>query len=173
MDMALYKCNKGFEFTNHDITNLTCKSDKSWGQLTFETSLNPECKRKQCGKPLAYENHIVNKISSAVVDQKLLYYYDDIIAYSCATGYFFSNTITKFPTSKCGSEKLWSLTEVPRCVPIKCGHAPPRVHGSFFNVSSINRSFYYQDVVEYKCNQGYDNLKGNNGFESISCTENG
>ena len=171
--MAIYTCNKGFQFKNPDITKLTCKSDKSWGQLNFEISYYPECQRKLCPQPRVYENHVIKKISSANIDQKLIYYYEDIIAYSCATGYVFDNNMKENLTSKCGYEETWSLIEPPRCVPIKCGIAPPRIHGSFLNMSNANRTFYYQDVLEYFCDQGYEYLKDNDGFESISCTENG
>lgn len=94
--------------------------------------------------------------------------FGDEIRYYCDDGYMFDDTIDVHHL--CQADGTWNH-QAPMCVPVPCGTAPQRVHGSAI-VDNDSHRFVYQDRVTYECDEGFE-WTGDESEETIECTASG
>ena len=127
-----YSCNPGYELIG--ILVRTCLANGSW------SGSEPTCLRIECPEPAHIENGIINGNS---------YNQGSRITYECNEGYRLKGLSIRL----CLGTKKWTGAD-PRCVKKKCPKPPSLLNGYF-----TGDKWYFQDIVEYNCDQGYD-LKG-------------
>ncbi|KAI8485711.1 hypothetical protein Bbelb_365450 [Branchiostoma belcheri] len=135
-DIIQFSCNPGYELDGS--SNLACQVDASWSGSV------PTCERVQC--PLQADPANGAKTGSN--------FYEDVVHFTCYSGH----DLVGNPTITCQADATWSGA-VPTCTRIECPVLTAPVNGAMFG------SNFFQDVVEFTCNSGYDRV----GTSSLSC----
>ncbi|XP_061566532.1 sushi, von Willebrand factor type A, EGF and pentraxin domain-containing protein 1 isoform X1 [Cololabis saira] len=123
-------CQPGFMLEGKSVS--VCQADGTWSHESLT------CVRASCGKPTPIHHGYVLVIGPEFT-------YKSVVKYECKEGY----KINGDPMLACQSDGLWDKPP-PRCDKIICDPPEDISHG-FLNGSS----FYYDDVVEYVCFDGY------------------
>ncbi|XP_053395851.1 sushi, von Willebrand factor type A, EGF and pentraxin domain-containing protein 1-like [Mercenaria mercenaria] len=124
-----YSCNDGYELDGPSIRR--CTESGEW------SGKEPFCTRNECPRPPPFQNGQFFASS---------YSQGSNIIYSCNEGY----ELIGISVRLCLSTLEWSGDE-PYCQRVQCPDPPPLDNGFYDGYE-----FYYGDVVEYKCNTGYD-----------------
>ncbi|KAI8507112.1 hypothetical protein Bbelb_155510 [Branchiostoma belcheri] len=135
-DIIQFNCNPGYELDGS--SNLACQVDASWSGSV------PTCERVQC--PLQADPANGAKTGSN--------FYEDVVHFTCYSGH----DLVGNPTITCQADATWSGS-APTCSRIECPVLTAPVNGAMFGNN------FFQDVVEFTCNSGYDRV----GTSSLSC----
>ncbi|KAI8484967.1 hypothetical protein Bbelb_373740, partial [Branchiostoma belcheri] len=126
-EVMSFTCNPGYE--PDGSASLTCQADGTWSGSV------PSCTRAQCPQLITPNN------GRKTGDN----YYQDVVTFLCDPGYELVG-----PTSlTCQADRTWS-GNVPTCTRVQCPVSSSPING----ISS--GSNFYQDVVQFTCDQGYD-----------------
>ncbi|XP_019638158.1 PREDICTED: fibrillin-1-like, partial [Branchiostoma belcheri] len=131
-----FTCNTGYNLVGS--STLTCQSDLTW------SGSSPTCSIVQCPLLAAPDNGGKTGGNS----------YQDVVTFSCNLGYDLvgSSSLT------CRADASWSGS-APTCSRVQCAVPSSPVNG---DSSGPN---FYQDVVQFTCDQGYDLV----GYSSSTC----
>ncbi|XP_019614494.1 PREDICTED: uncharacterized protein LOC109462395 [Branchiostoma belcheri] len=126
-DDVTFTCNTGYNLVG--ASSLICQSDLSW------SGSPPTCSIVQCPVLAAPDNGGKTGGSS----------YQDVVTFSCNLGYDLvgSSSVT------CQADATWSGS-APTCTRVQCPVASSPVNGD------SSGSNFYQDVVQFTCDPGYD-----------------
>ena len=135
-----YSCNPGYELVG-DLRR-TCLATREW------SGTEPICVRIECPEPAQLENGNIYGAS---------YTQGSRITYECHEGYKLKGLNFRL----CLGTKQWTGSD-PRCVRKKCPRPPPLSNGDF-----TGDQWFYQDIVEYHCDTGYE-IKGKHARQCLS-----
>ncbi|KAI8494281.1 hypothetical protein Bbelb_280410 [Branchiostoma belcheri] len=130
-DVVEFTCDSGYNLVGNPT--LTCQADVTWSGNV------PTCTRKECPVLTAPAN-------GAMTGSNL---YQDVVEFTCDSGY----NLVGNPTLTCQADVTWS-GNVPTCTRKECPVLTAPANGA------MTGSNFYQDVVEFTCDSGY-NLVGN------------
>ena len=131
---AIYSCNTGYEIRELDKTQAkrTCGLTGEWNGTDYI------CEVIECPHPQIQNGWI--KGSEYTIGKRIEYF--------CDEGYRLSG----IPLRICFYTKVWSGPD-PECIPIECTVPPPLENGVVLD--NGRTTFYYGDLVQYRCNDGY------------------
>ncbi|KAI8507036.1 hypothetical protein Bbelb_154750, partial [Branchiostoma belcheri] len=135
-DVATFTCNSGYDLVGS--SSLTCQADATWSGTA------PTCTRKVC--PL-----LTAPANGAVTGSNL---YEDVSTFTCDTGY----NLVGSSTLTCQADATWSGA-APTCARNQCPLLSAPTNGA---VTGTN---FYQDVVTFTCDSGYDLV----GSSTLTC----
>ena len=124
-----YLCNTGYVLDGPSTRR--CTESGEW------SGKEPECVRNECPRPPPFQNGRYYASS---------YSQGSNLVYTCNEGY----SLVGKGIRLCLSTHEWSGNE-PYCQKKKCPNPPP-IENGFFDGSE----FFYEDIVEYQCNTGYE-----------------
>ncbi|XP_078664090.1 E-selectin-like [Branchiostoma floridae x Branchiostoma belcheri] len=127
LDVVHFTCNSGYELVGDSSS--TCQADRTWSNNV------PSCNAVQC--PI-----LTAPVNGAITGNN---YYQDVVTFLCDPGY----DLVGIPSLTCQADATWSGI-VPTCTRIQCPALPSPMNG---DSSGPN---YYQDVVQFTCDPGYD-----------------
>ncbi|XP_013393808.1 sushi, von Willebrand factor type A, EGF and pentraxin domain-containing protein 1 [Lingula anatina] len=144
--VATFQCDEGFALIGRDL--LICTETGSWdGTL-------PKCERVTCTMPSDPQHgRLINKQS--------IYHYGDKLVYRCDDGFEFYGPDSRECIGFDGSTGRWTGFD-PTCGHISCGDPGTPQYGE-----RIGNSFKFNDVVTYRCKEGY-RLLGSSTRKCIS-----
>ncbi|XP_065918054.1 uncharacterized protein [Dysidea avara] len=136
-DIVDYECDDGFRLVGDSrrTCELSGTSSAAWSGAV------PECQRIDCGDPGAPSDGDVIFTTT---------YVDDIATYECNPGFELFGVTQR----TCQMSGLWTGT-VPECRRVNCGDP-----GEPENGTAIFDSTFFEDVVDYQCDDGFQ-LVGN------------
>ncbi|XP_063401402.1 sushi, von Willebrand factor type A, EGF and pentraxin domain-containing protein 1-like [Mytilus trossulus] len=137
-----YQCEPGFNLNGGRTRE--CLANGTWSDSP------PRCFPVSCGQPDRIEH------GSVVTNS---FTFKNTATYTCDTGY----NLIGDPERICMATGLWS-SALPTCSKLECDIPPNIDHGDY-----TESSFYYEDVVTYKCEHGY-NIDGKS---TIQCQGDG
>ncbi|KAI8482553.1 hypothetical protein Bbelb_397010, partial [Branchiostoma belcheri] len=135
-DVVTFLCDPGYELVG--LSSLTCRADRTWSGIV------PTCTPVQCPL-LAAPNY-----GEMTGDN----YYQDVVMFTCDFGY----ELDGFSSLTCEADRTWSGVE-PTCTPVQC---PLLTAPDYGEMTGDN---YYQDVVTFLCDPGYELV----GLSSLTC----
>lgn len=124
-----YLCNDGYGLDGPSLR--TCTETGEW------SGKEPTCSRNECPRPAPLQN---GRVHATALSQ------GSKVNYECNEGY----ELNGFSFRLCLSSLEWGGTD-PLCAKVNCPNPPPLNNGFYHG-----NDFYFQDIVEYKCNSGYD-----------------
>ncbi|KAI8480409.1 hypothetical protein Bbelb_418670 [Branchiostoma belcheri] len=139
-DTLTFTCNTGYNLVGS--STLTCQSDLTW------SGSPPTCEALLCPT-------LTTPVNGAVSGSNV---YGDTLTFTCYTGY----NLVGSSTLTCQSDLTWSGSP-PTCSIVQCPTLQSPTNGG----SSGDN--YYQDVMSFTCDSGYD-LEGS---ASITCQADG
>ncbi|XP_052215014.1 sushi, von Willebrand factor type A, EGF and pentraxin domain-containing protein 1-like isoform X2 [Dreissena polymorpha] len=127
-DVVNITCHEGFNMSGD--TTAKCLKDGTW-------NVSGKCDRVQCSNTTLNNSSISNQVT---------HYYQDVVNITCNIGFQMKGD----GTAQCLSNGMWNLSGT--CERIQCSNT------TTMNYSSITNSdkYYYQDVVNITCNEGYN-----------------
>ncbi|XP_078664131.1 CUB and sushi domain-containing protein 3-like [Branchiostoma floridae x Branchiostoma belcheri] len=135
-DLVQFTCNSGYDLLGN--TALVCQADTTWNGTV------PSCTRIECPLLTAPANGAQTGSN----------FYQDAMYFSCYSGFdLVGNSVIT-----CQADETWTAA-VPTCTRIQCPLLTAPVDGA------MTGSNYYQDMVEFTCNSGYDRV----GTSSLTC----
>ncbi|KAM3935359.1 complement receptor type 1-like isoform 2-T2 [Leptodactylus fuscus] len=140
------KCKEGFELVSGELNTVTC--------VGLVWSAFNSCKRKTCKAPETVPHGRILHNSSS-------FSYEDIIAYTCNTGY----KIKDISYRRCLSNQSWSLP-IPECEVETC--TSPRDINDGWSEPEME-IYLFNNTVTYGCHEQYQLV----GESSVTCHENG
>ncbi|XP_019633411.1 PREDICTED: uncharacterized protein LOC109476834 [Branchiostoma belcheri] len=126
-DVMSFTCESGYELEGS--ASITCQADGTWSGSA------PSCTRAQCPPLTAPDN------GRKTGDN----FYQDVVTFLCDPGY----ELVGLSSLTCQADRTWS-GNVPTCTRVQCPVSSSPING----ISS--GSNFYQDVVQFTCDQGYD-----------------
>ncbi|XP_078583742.1 CUB and sushi domain-containing protein 3-like [Branchiostoma floridae x Branchiostoma japonicum] len=135
-DIARFTCNSGYDRVGS--SSLTCQADRTWDGIA------PTCTRVQCPSLTAPENGAMTGNN----------FYQDVLLFTCDTGYEMVGTASL----TCQADRMWTGT-APTCRRVQCPLLTAAANGE---MTGFN---FYQDVVEFTCDSGYEMI----GSVSLTC----
>ncbi|XP_078664159.1 P-selectin-like [Branchiostoma floridae x Branchiostoma belcheri] len=135
-DVVTFLCDPGYELVG--LSSLTCQADRTW------SGIGPTCTPVQC--PL-----LTAPAYGAMTGDN---YYQDVVMFTCDFGY----ELDGFSSLTCQADRTWSGVE-PTCTPVQC---PLLTAPDYGEMTGDN---YYQDVVTFLCDPGYELV----GLPSLTC----
>ncbi|KAI8512244.1 CUB and sushi domain-containing protein 2 [Branchiostoma belcheri] len=139
-----FACNPGYVL-NGDAA-ATCQADGTWSNPA------PTCTPVECPALTAPTNGAVSPTGAVS--------YPDSVTFTCNTGY----VLTGAAAATCQADGTWS-NPAPTCTPVDCPALTAPANGA---VSPTGANFY-QDVVTFTCNPGYEL----NGAAAATCQADG
>ncbi|XP_065189468.1 sushi, von Willebrand factor type A, EGF and pentraxin domain-containing protein 1-like [Sycon ciliatum] len=142
-DVAVFRCNSGFELDGKNPDNVTCTSNEVWSHAS------PNCRPIQCADP----GHTANAVRSGGNLS-----FAESLHYSCRPGF----SLVGASSITCTSSRTWSAS-LPYCQPLMCSPLLAPSHGA---LSSDNKTF--DASVDVTCNAGY--LLAPGAVSRLTCT---
>ncbi|XP_019620839.1 PREDICTED: uncharacterized protein LOC109467334 [Branchiostoma belcheri] len=135
-DVLTFTCDPGYDLVGNPT--ITCQADATWSGTV------PTCTRKECPLLTAPTNGAVTGSN----------FYQDVVTFTCDTGY----NLAGDPSLTCQADATWSAA-APTCTLNQCPLLTAPANGAMTGTN------FYQDVVTFTCDSGYD-LVGNT---AITC----
>ncbi|XP_035691422.1 CUB and sushi domain-containing protein 1-like [Branchiostoma floridae] len=135
-DVVQFTCNSGYDMTGAAST--TCQADGTWSNSA------PTCGAVQCPLLTAPTNGAMTGSN----------FYQDVVQFTCNSGY----ELVGRSSLTCQADATWDGT-VPTCSPVECPLLPAPTNGA------KTGSNFYQDVLQFTCNSGYELV----GRSSLTC----
>ena len=129
-----YLCNSGYALKGP--SSRICTGEGGW------SGDEPECIRSDCQSPPLLENGRTYPTGLTP---------GSVVAYECNEGY----NLIGDPNRTCLKTAEWNGTD-PYCEKVSCG-TPPTLDNGYI----VGNDWYFEDVIEYRCNQGFT-LDGTN-----------
>ncbi|XP_019615701.1 PREDICTED: uncharacterized protein LOC109463369 [Branchiostoma belcheri] len=137
-DVVTFTCNLGHVLVGS--ASLTCQADATWSGNV------PTCPRKKPALCFTASGvqcpTLLPPINGGVSGSN---FYQDVLTFTCDPGYELEGSASL----TCQADATWSGVE-PTCTRIQCPALPSPING---DSSGPN---FYQDVVQFTCNPGYD-----------------
>ncbi|XP_078672529.1 P-selectin-like [Branchiostoma floridae x Branchiostoma belcheri] len=135
-DVVTFLCDPGYELVG--LSSVTCQADRTWSGIV------PTCTPIQCPVLAAPENGEMSGDN----------YYQDVVSFTCDPGY----EPVGLTSLTCQADRTWSGV-APTCTPVQC---PLLAAPDYGEMTGDN---YYQDVVTFLCDPGYELV----GLSSVTC----
>ncbi|XP_078598028.1 sushi, von Willebrand factor type A, EGF and pentraxin domain-containing protein 1-like [Branchiostoma floridae x Branchiostoma japonicum] len=135
-DVATFTCNTGYHMVG--TSALSCQADGTW------TGTAPTCLIVQCPVQTAPDNGGMSGTNN----------YQDVVQFTCNSGY----DMTGAASTTCQADGTWS-NSAPTCGAVQCPLLTAPTNGA------MTGSNFYQDVVQFTCNSGYELV----GRSSLTC----
>ncbi|XP_033749665.1 CUB and sushi domain-containing protein 3-like [Pecten maximus] len=146
-------CEEGYSFMQEEYSfgtlTMMCNAGGEWN-----VSRIPECSIKYCPIPPKVSNGWISAASGEV-------HVGANVTYVCEDGFVLSNSAT----IKCKTDGTWE--NPPTCSSTSCNTLPNVLNGYTKNLTATLNQ--YGDVLEYKCNEGYETV----GLTFAYCRTNG
>ncbi|KAI8511664.1 hypothetical protein Bbelb_107640 [Branchiostoma belcheri] len=147
-DVVRFTCDPGYDLNG--VTTVTCQADSN-GNLEWSDPV-PTCTAVPCLTLTAPTNGAMSPPGP--------HYYQDVVSFTCKQGYELNGVLTVTCQADSNKDLEWS-DPVPTCTEVPCPTLTAPINGAL----SPSGPHYYQDVVTFTCNKGFQL----NGATTATC----